>query len=125
MASLDPTLGEISGEAEVLTAGSTSGTVVVGAGPPHHRDDQSPTLTLVTVEPIAITSPRDSCPITRSLDPGGGVPYSKAQISLSVPQTPASIMRSFTSVGDEIAGSGKSMMAIFFLGGSNRNSAHN
>src|SRR3989442_6789620 len=53
--------------------------------------------------------------MTNCSEPPGGVPYSKAQISLSVPQTPASIIRSLTSVGDEIFGSGWSMIPISFL----------
>ncbi len=97
---LDSPLADVAGEAEVLSPRAAGAAVLVVAGTPHHGHDQVP-------QPHATGSRahlHDLRPGIRGRSPGdrsppGGVPYSKEQISRSVPQTPTSRIRSFTSVG--------------------------
>src|SRR5438477_3132275 len=67
---------------------------------------RSPGLNSDALDPASTTSPSASWPSTRNSEPSGGVPYSKLQISRSVPQMPTSIVRTFTCLGAEISGAG-------------------
>jgi len=70
---------------------------------------RSPSRKLETPLPVSTTWASDSWPMTRWSEPAGGVPYSNAAISRSVPHTPTSRMRTLTSWGPATRGDGWSM----------------
>ena len=96
----DAALGELAGVAVILmpgTAGQAAG--MRDRGGARTGTTRSPTSKRSTAEPVA-----RSRPATHGRSPGShpraaGVPYSKEQISLSVPQMPTSSMRSSDLVG--------------------------
>src|SRR5262245_55233441 len=70
-----------------------------------------------TSGPDSMTSATASCPRMKSDSPVGGSPYSNAQISRSVPQTPTSIVRSNTSVPRQGFGAGRSVTVSVLCSG--------
>ena len=118
MSAFDSSFRKIAGEAKILAPGPACRAVVVRAGPTDHRHDE-----VADFNARDVRADFDDFPQRLMADDqvgGSGrrcAVFEGADLSLSVPQTPASSMRSLTSVGEQSRGSGISIKPTCFVSG--------